>query len=164
MHYTQKKLGVNINIDGGSMRKTLLLVMVLIPSISQSEPQTFSFKSPAFSGIGYSSHVLTIETIESQRREKIKAEEDARRREEQRKIDNSNLSKFLLNVEGRIYAQLSKQLVDTMFGETASNSGTVVIEGNTISYVKDASSVTLSIVQPNGNTTTVEVPIGEFKF
>ena len=108
--------------------------------------------------------MLTIETIESQRREKIKAEEDARRREEQRKIDNSNLSKFLLNVEGRIYAQLSKQLVDTMFGENTSNSGTVVIEGNTISYVKDASSVTLSIVQPNGNTTTVEVPIGEFKF
>lgn len=146
------------------MRKTLFLVMVLIPSISHSEPQVFSFKNPSFSGIGYSSHVLTIETMESQRRDKIRAEEEAKRREEQRKIDNSNLSKFLLNVEGRIYAQISKQLVDTMFGEGASNSGTVVVEGNTISFVKDASSVTLSIVQPNGNTTTVEVPIGEFKF
>ena len=146
------------------MRKLLLLVMVLVPSISQSEPQTFSFKSPSFSGVGYSSHVLTIESMEYQRREKIKAEEEAKKQAEQRKIDNSNLSKFLLNVEGRIYAQLSKQLVDTMFGENASNSGTVVIEGNTISFVKTSDAVTLSIVQSNGNTTTVEVPIGEFKF
>lgn len=146
------------------MRKWLVAFIVMIPSLASGDSQLFSFKSPAFSGIGWSSHVLTIETMEHQRREKIKADEDARRREEQRKIDNSNLSKFLLNVEGRIYAQLSKQLVDSMFGESASNAGTVVIEGNTISFLKDSDKVTLSIVQLNGNTTVVEVPIGEFKF
>lgn len=146
------------------MRKWLVAFIVMIPSLASGDSQLFSFKSPAFSGIGWSSHVLTIENMEHQRREKIKADEDARRREEQRKIDNSNLNKFLLNVEGRIYAQLSKQLVDSMFGESASNAGTVVIEGNTISFLKDSDKVTLSIVQLNGNTTVVEVPIGEFKF
>lgn len=146
------------------MRKCVIAILISWPTIAWCDSQVFSFKSPSFSGIGWSSHVLTIETMEHQRREKIKADEDAKRREEQRKIDNSNLSKFLLNVEGRIYAQISKQLVDTMFGENASNSGTVVIEGNTISYIKDSDKVTLSIVQSNGNTTVVEVPIGEFKF
>lgn len=147
------------------MRKAPFFVMfLLISGNALADNLQFNFKSPSFSGVGYSSHVLTIETMEFQRREKIKAEEEAKRQAEQRKIDNSNLSKFLLNVEGRIYAQLSKQLVDTMFGENASNSGSVVIEGNTISFVKTADAVTLSIVQSNGNTTTVEVPIGEFKF
>jgi hypothetical protein len=147
------------------MRRLPFLVMFLmISNYVLADNLQFGFKNPSFSGIGYSSHVLTIETMEYQRREKLKAEEEARKAAEQRKIDSSNLSKFLLNVEGRIYAQLSKQLVDTMFGENASNSGTVVIEGNTISFVKTADAVTLSIVQSNGNTTTVEVPIGEFKF
>jgi hypothetical protein len=141
-----------------------IAIFVCFSFAASADSQVFSFKSPSFNGIGYSSHLLTIETMEYQRRDKIKAEEEARRQAEQRRIDNSNLSKFLLNVEGRIYAQLSKQLVDTMFGENASNSGTVVIEGNTISFVKTNNAVTLSIVQSNGNTTTVEVPIGEFKF
>ena len=42
------------------------------------------------------------------------------------------------NVESRIYAQLSKQLVDSMFGEDASTSGTVTFEGTTISYTKSS--------------------------
>lgn len=146
------------------MLKWILVFLVFLSSQASADSQVFSFKSPSFNGFGWSSHVLTIETMEFQRREKIKADEDAKRREEQRKIDNTNLSKFLLNVEGRIYAQISKQLVDAMFGENPSNAGTVVIEGNTISYVKDSNKVTLSIVQGNGNTTVVEVPIGEFKF
>jgi hypothetical protein len=146
------------------MLKWILVFLVFLSSQASADSQVFSFKSPSFNGFGWSSHVLTIETMEFQRREKIKADEDAKRREEQRKIDNTNLSKFLLNVEGRIYAQISKQLVDAMFGENPSNAGTVVIEGNTISYVKDSNTVTLSIVQGNGNTTVVEVPIGEFKF
>ena len=142
----------------------LIMMFLLIPYNVYADTQLFSFKNPSFSGIGYSSHIYSIEMMEYQRREKIKADEETKRREEQRKIDSSNLSKFLINVEGRIYAQLSKQLVDAMFGETASNSGTVVIEGNTISYSKKSDSITLSIVQSNGNTTVVEVPIGEFKF
>lgn len=143
---------------------SLIVMFLMIPYNVLADTQVFSFKNPSFSGIGYSSHIFSVENMEYQRREKIKAEEEARKKEEQRKIDSTNLSKFLINVEGRIYAQLSKQLVDAMFGETASNSGTVVIEGNTISYNKTDSSITLSIVQLNGNTTTVEVPIGEFKF
>ena len=68
------------------------------------------------------------------------------------------------NVESRIYAQLSKQLVDSMFGEDAGESGSVTFEGTTISYVKSSDEVTLTIVEANGSTTVITVPIGDFTF
>ena len=68
------------------------------------------------------------------------------------------------NVESRIYAQLSKQLVDSMFGEDVSSTGTVTFEGTTISYVKTEETVELTIVDPNGSTTVITVPIGDFTF
>ena len=68
------------------------------------------------------------------------------------------------NVESRIYAQLSKQLVDSMFGEESSTSGTVTFEGTTISYVKSSDEVTLTIAETNGSTTIITVPIGDFTF
>ena len=68
------------------------------------------------------------------------------------------------NVESRIYAQLSKQLVDSMFGENSGESGTVTFEGTTISYVKDTENVTLTIVDTNGSQTVITVPIGDFTF
>lgn len=68
------------------------------------------------------------------------------------------------NVESRIYAQLSKQLVDSMFGETASETGTVTFEGTTISYVKSSDTVDLTIVSPDGSTTNITVPVGDFTF
>ena len=68
------------------------------------------------------------------------------------------------NVESRIYAQLSKQLVDNMFGEDSAASGSVTFEGTTISYVKDSQNVTLTILESNGSTTTITVPIGTFTF
>ena len=68
------------------------------------------------------------------------------------------------NVESRIYAQLSKQLVDSMFGETASSTGTVTFEGTTISYVKTSDEVELTIVGTDGTTTTITVPVGDFTF
>jgi hypothetical protein len=67
-------------------------------------------------------------------------------------------------VESRIYAQLSKQLVDSMFGDDAGTSGTVTFEGTTISYVKDSDNVALTIVSPDGSSTVITVPIGDFTF
>ena len=85
-------------------------------------------------------------------------------REAIRDAANTNLSKFMKNVESRIYAQLSKQLVDSMFGENSGEAGTVTFEGTTISYVKDTEDVTLTIVDTNGSQTVISVPIGDFTF
>ena len=75
-----------------------------------------------------------------------------------------NLSKFLVNVESRIYAQLSKQLADSMFADGSATSGSMDFEGTNISWVKDSSNVTLTIIESNGNHTDITVPIASFAF
>ena len=125
---------------------------------------THQFNSPAFTGNGYSSHMLTIENQEFSRKKALKEKKEAAERQAARDEANTNLSKFMKNVESRIYAQLSKQLVDSMFGEDASTSGTVTFEGTTISYEKSSDEVTLTIVETNGSSTVITVPIGDFTF
>ena len=125
---------------------------------------THTWKSPAFSGQGYSAHVLTIENQEFSRNKALKEKKEAAERQAIRDAANTNLSKFMKNVESRIYAQLSKQLVDSMFGEDAGTSGTVTFEGTTISYTKGTDTVELTIVSPDGTSTVITVPIGDFTF
>ena len=65
-----------------------------------------------------------------------------------------------------MYAQLSRQLVDALFGENPSLSGIIELLGNTIEYVVDetAGLITLKITDSDGNTTEITVPIGSFTF
>ena len=121
------------------------------------------FNSPAFSGIGYSSHVLTIEQLEATRKQKIKDDAAAAAAKEAAAAKQTNLAKFLVNVESRIYAQLSKQLSDAMFSG-GSDSGNFDFQGTNISWVKTASDVTLVITESNGNRTEITVPIASFAF
>ena len=83
---------------------------------------------------------------------------------------NKTINKFIANVESRIYANLSKQLVDNMFGESCTSdcatSGTAEVEGSTIYWVKDTSTeiITLTITEPAGTVSTLSVPVGDFIF
>ena len=72
--------------------------------------------------------------------------------------------RFIRNLESRIYAQLSRQLVENLFGETASTEGTLTLEGNTITYSVENGIITLVITDSNGDTTTIQLPIGNFSF
>ena len=140
------------------------LLLLLLSSTSQSAELVHQFNSPAFNGVGYSTHVLTIETIEAQRKQKIKDEQAAAQAKAELAAKNTNLAKFLVNVESRIYAQLSKQLADAMFTDGGATSGTMEFQGTNISWVKTATDVTLTITEPNGNRTDITVPIASFAF
>ena len=140
-----------------------VLVFAVVVEAYSSE-LVHNFKSPSFSGQGYSAHVMTIENQEFSRKKAIDDKRAADERQIQRDLANTNLSKFMKNVESRIYAQLSKQLVDSMFGEESGDSGTVTFEGTTISYVKDTENVALTILDANGSETIITVPIGDFTF
>ena len=142
----------------------LMLTIFVCLKIAYADQMIHQFKSPAFTGNGYSAHVLTIENQEFSRKKAMKEKKEAAERQAIRDANNTNLSKFMKNVESRIYAQLSKQLVDSMFGEDSSTSGTVTFEGTTISYVKNSDEVTLTIVDTNGSTTVITVPVGDFTF
>ena len=139
------------------------LCFVFVCKVSSGQ-LNHSFKSPAFSGQGYSAHVMTIENQEFTRKKALKEKKEAAARQLARDAANTNLAKFMKNVESRIYAQLSKQLVDSMFGEDSGTEGSVTFEGTTISYLKDSENVTLTIVDPNGSQTVITVPIGDFTF
>lgn len=146
------------------IRGIALSTLLLSAMCANSSELVHQFNSPAFNGVGYSSHVLTIEQLEAQRKQKLKDEAKSLADAEARAKSNTNLSKFLVNVESRIYAQLSKQLADAMFSETSGDSGTMNFQGTNISWMKTATDVTLTITEANGNRTEITVPIASFAF
>jgi hypothetical protein len=124
----------------------------------------FKFKSPSFSGVGTSSHYLTIQNQEFNRKEALKAEIKALQDQIERDKENTTLARFIRNLESRIYAQLSRQLVENLFGETPSDNGVLELEGNRIEYSVVDGIITLKITDSDGNTTTISLPIGSFTF
>jgi len=145
------------------MKLARILAVVLISSNAYAE-QVFQFKSPSFSGIGYSSHVQTIENTEYTRKQAIEAAQKQAAIDAANAANNTILAKFLTNFESRVYAQLSTQLINNLFGENPQNSGTVTIEGNTITYTKTADMINMTVNDQNGNVTQVSIPIGTLSF
>jgi len=150
------------------MNKIILIFVNLIfffaVFLLNADEMIHKFKNPSFSGIATSSHYLTIENQEFNRKEAIREEIKAYQEDLEREADNTTLARFIRNLESRIYAQLSRQLVDSLFGETASDFGTLELEGNTIEYKVEDDKVTLIITDEEGNTTEITVPLGSFTF
>jgi hypothetical protein len=163
------------------MKQVLATLGVMLAITATAAPiGDYQFKSPSFSGVGYSSHVLTIENQEATRRkaqdDKIqsaldKAAADAK---------NTNLSKFLNNLESRIYAQISQNVATAMFANNSCSvatsstcTGSITFQGSTISWsrVSDAVNCTgsangtcilLNVKDPAGTTTSIYVPLESF--
>ena len=145
-------------------------VLLVGPNTLTASEIVHQFSNPSFSGNGYSSHVLSIEQLQYNREKNVKDDAKSAAAAAVRAENNTTIAKFIKNVESRIYANLSIQLVDNMFGEsctgTCPTAGTAEVEGSTIYWVKDTSTeiITLTITDPNGNVTTMSVPLGDFEF
>ena len=156
------ELGVLISIF-------VVSIISLSPSV-QADELVHKFKSPSFSGVGTSAHYLTIENQEKSRSDKIAEDIRAALQRAEREAENTVLAKFIRNLESRIYAQLSKQLVENMFSnEEGANYGTFTLEGNTITYERKNICtedglcddwIVMTIVDSEGSTTTIQIPIG----
>jgi hypothetical protein len=147
--------------------KILLILFLLLYSTSLSSSEmVHSFNNPSFSGNGFSSHVLSIDQLERQREQKIKDDADAAERQAKRDEESETINRFISNVESRIYANLSKQLVDQMFGDTGQNTGTAEIEGATILWERDTDlgTIAITITEEDGTITRLTVPVGDFGF
>ena len=155
----------------------MMLVVVLTLSFLNTKilasELVHGFKNPAFSGDGYSNHVLSVDQLQEQRKQKNIDDAKSAAAAAERAEKNTTINKFIANVESRIYANLSKQLVDNMFGTscdssttTCPTSGTSEIEGATIYWVKDTTTeiITLTITAEDGTVTSMSVPIGDFVF
>jgi curli production assembly/transport component CsgF len=146
-----------------NLKKIVIIITALATSNSYAE-LAHTFKSPSFNGIGYSSHVQTIENTETSRQAAMDATRLQAAKDAASAASNTNLSKFLNNFESRVYAQLSSQLVNSLFGENPQNSGTVVVQGNTIKYSKSADEINLTVTASDGSITQIIIPVAQFKF
>ena len=158
--------------------RVAILLLAIIGLEGQASSLSYDFSNPSFSGVGYSSHVLSIEQLQYQREQAVSDDKTSAEKAAERAAKNTTLSKFVTNVESRIFANLSKQMVDNMFGtncteDTATEelecplSGTATLpDGSTVSWVKDetAETITLTIVAASGGITQLIVPVGDFKF
>ena len=143
----------------------LILAGCVLAQNIYSDEIKFQFKNPSFSGVGTSSHYLTIDSQEMTRKEAIKAEIKALKEEAERDAENSTLARFIKNFESRVYAQLSRQLVDQLFGENPATSGSFMLFDNLITWTSDGISITMTIFnEATGETTTITIPIGDFGF
>lgn len=144
----------------------LLIGLIIMAPAAMATELKHKFKNPSFSGVGTGAHYLTIENQERSRREQIKDDIEAKLREAEREEENSTLNKFLRNLESRIYSQISKQLVDSMFGnEEGADYGVFTIEGNTVTYERIIGEdgieiIRLMIVAEDGTSTTIDIPVG----
>ena len=146
-------------------KKILGLVSLWLSTAAYATPMNdYSFKSPSFNGNGYSSHVLTIENQEFTRRAQVEKDIQAALQAQATAAQNTNIAKFLNNLESRIYAQISQNLATAMFADGGSNSGTMNFEGNTIFWSKDSSNIYLTVTDTVGNHTQITVPLGSFQF
>jgi hypothetical protein len=135
------------------------------------------FKNPAFSGIGFSSHVLTIDSIEKSRRDAIEADKKAAISKAEAELLNTPLNRFMGLFQSQVYAQLATQLSNNLFtnrcaaadgtaipGCVNPDTGNFVLDGNTVTWRKANDKVTLTVVDAKGTVTTVIVPIASFSF
>lgn len=155
----------------------LILAVSLTTTMVNAAELIHHFNSPAFSGIGWSSHVLTIQQMENNAVEKNQAQADALKAQALREAQNTPQARFIANLENRIYGQLAKQLTDSMFGEgaTCTTSGVTCgtipdLAGNSISWQLGAGSdsgmivITIQNLSDSNQTTTMKVPAGTFRF
>ena len=146
--------------------KIIIPISLLLSASLGATPIVHEFKNPSFSGKGTGAHYLTIENQEHSRKKAIEEALEAARKASEREADNSTLAKFIRNLESRIYAQMAKQLVESMFSnDNALRFGSFVLEGNTVTYEvitnEDGSEfIRMTIVGSDGTETVIEIPIG----
>jgi len=142
------------------MRSLAISLAIFLSSSSIASELQFQYKSPSFSGVGYSAHVLTIENLEATRRQKIAEDKKAQAAAEASAAKNTNLAKFLNNLESRVYATLSQKIAEQLFSDNGNTSGSFDIASNNVEWSSDGSQITLRITDAAGSVTEVIVPYG----
>ena len=163
-----------------TLLQMLMFALMVFSTMTTAGELTFGFKNPSFSGTGYSSHVLSIEQLQYQREQGVLDDKTAAEKAADRAAKNTTLSKFVTNVESRIFANLSKQMVDNMFGTNCTPSDpdiddivecpedglATLPDGSTVKWEKDTTldTITLTVTDATGTITQLIVPVGDFKF
>ena len=157
--------------------KRILLGLLFVPICVNATEIVQQFKNPAFNGIGWSSHVLTIDSIEKSRKDAIESDRKAAITKAEQDLLNTPLNRFMSLFQSQVYAQLATQLSNNLFQNKCKNpdgtsisgcvnptTGNFVLDGNTVTWRKTEKDVVLTVVDAKGTVTTVTVPIASFGF
>lgn len=160
------------------MRIISIVALATLLSVTSARAELVQqFKNPAFSGAGWSSHALTIDSIEKSRRDQIEADRKAEIARAEAALMNTPLNRFISLFQSQVYAQIATQLSNNLFqnkcaapdgsaipGCVNPTTGTFSLDGNTITWNKQNDKVVLTVVDAKGTVTTVTVPIASFGF
>ena len=141
---------------------SILLFLFIISGVNASEV-TFQFGSPSFSGVGKSSHYLTIENIEKTRKDAIKAAEKAAADKATADAKATAIAKFKANLESRFYTALAKQITTNVFGADGlqQDSGTFTspVGGEVVTWTTpNTGNVVVTVTETDGTVTTFTMP------
>ena len=142
---------------------TIIATLFLHTSLFASE-LNFKFGSPSFSGVGKSSHYLTIENIEKTRKDAIEAQKKADAKALKAETDALPINKFKANIEARFYTALAKQITDNVFGTDGlqQDSGTFTspIGGEVVAWTTPSGTgnVVVTVTESDGTVTTFTMP------
>ena len=162
----RKKTSLTRRILSGLIGLALIIFAVLFFVRAEADEIKFGFKNPSFSGVGTGAHYLTVENQEQSRKKAIEDALESARKAAEREAENTTLAKFIRNLESRIYAQMSKQLVESMFqNDNPVRFGSFVLEGSTVTYEvitneNGSESIKMTIVAEDGTSTEIIIPIG----
>ena len=160
-----KEEKLNNRISNAVIGAIFVLFLVSVTHDLKADEIKFGFKNPSFSGVGTSSHYLTIDSQEMSRKDALEAEIQAMKDALKREQENTTLARFIKNFESRVYAQLSRQLVDQLFGENPAESGSFTLFDSLITWTSDGITITMTIFnETTGETTEITIPIGDFGF
>jgi len=159
------------------MMKHVLGIIALSFSIIAHAELTQQFKSPSFNGQNWSSHVLTLESIERSRQDNILSQQKSEAARLAAEAANTPLSRFMSLFTSQVYAQLASQLSTNLFQNKCAGpdglaipgcinpkSGIFTLDGNTITWIKTDKEVILTVIDAKGTITKVSVPIASFGF
>ena len=123
----------------------------------EASPIVFTFNSPSFSGVGQSSHYLTVENLEKSRKDAIIAKAEAEERRLENELKNTAIEIFKRNLESLFYSTLAGQIIDNVFGtkDDQQNDGETTIDGYKVVWTStddpdDTIGVTLKITDSDG--------------
>ena len=135
-------------------------LLLLLSSSAIADELKFRFKSPSFNGIGYSAHKINLENIAAARKKTIKDELKSLSIQANLAAQRTPLNVFMTNLQSRIYSELSKQVTEQLFADTGTDSGSFDLDGNVISWYKLADKINLTVIDTDGDLTTILIPIG----
>jgi len=159
-------------------KRVLCLLLALLPlPVLATTIADYSFKSPSLNGNGYGAYQMAIENEQYTRQQQIQQSIQAAAQAKIAADQNTPLAMFLTNLESRIYAQISQNVATSMFSSTgAPQSGSINFGGSIISWqpttlpatvvggntIPGGQGIKMTIIDPTGNTSVINVPLGQF--